>query len=64
MSIQFWLVPSRKRNRTHIIDFGKRAYYCGVLHGWDTLQGPLRKPEMKLCKNCIRVFKARRGVEP
>ena len=68
MSIQYWLVPSPKRNKTHIKDYGpdKEYYYCGTYctRSLDKLQGAMKKPDMVLCKNCIRVFNARkRGVK-
>ena len=65
MSLQYYLIPSR--GRTHIKEYGLavRFYFCGTPKvSSDVYKGPLQLKEMKMCKNCLRIQKARRtGVK-
>jgi hypothetical protein len=66
MRVEYYLVPSPKRNRTHIreILFNHildMNYLCGISpKEKDKFQSRKENEYMKLCKNCVRILEARR----
>lgn len=61
--MKYYLIPSKNksRNRVHITDRYEGSYFCGIhpAKGHDIYQGNREFEHFKMCKNCLRVQRAR-----